>query len=654
MKKLLIALLALVMVAGCSSTPATNTPATDGGNGTVTSGDYTYVYTADLASMDYVVTQNATDHELNANFVDGLLENDNKGNYVPALAESWEANEDSTVWTFHIRKGVQWVTNTGEVYDEVKAQDFVTGLRHAAEFNSQTIGLVQTSIKNLDAYINGQVAWDEVGVKALDDYTLEYTLEAPESYFDTKTTYSILFPINQEFLESKGEGCKLGAADVNNCKFGDASAYDSILYNGGYILVSNVAKSEQKLIKNENYWDADHVYIKNVTRVYDDGSDPATTVTGFENAGYSEAVLLVTSDNFDATLEKYKDNAWNGIQNTYTFGMNFNFNRTNYDHTSKNDAQKADTYKALQNTNFRLALKYGMDRISYMAQAMRKDIAAMALRNMECPYNFVLTSDGKPYGDLVTANSTTATDLSEGTDPFYNPEKAMELMKKAEAELTGVTFPIVLDLMVSQEGKTGIAQASSLKQSIESSLPGYVEINVVLVDDDTYMRSSYTATGPQDCDWDISTSTGWGADYMDPKTYLNIWSIKSGDVIETTMGIAKADNPDYNDPANQAAIKAVGLDKYQELLDAADAIVSDNDARYEAYAKAEAYMIDNALAFPIQNQTRAVNYKLSRFNPFERSYSMAGISGYKFKNVVIQDAPITVAEYEAAKAAWMK
>ncbi|MEG0734536.1 peptide ABC transporter substrate-binding protein [Anaerorhabdus sp.] len=654
MKKLLIALLALVMVAGCSSKPTPSTPDNGGEDGAITSADYTYVFATDMQSMDYVVTQNAGDHEINANLVDGLLENDNKGNYVPALAEDWSANEDSTVWTFNIRPGVQWVTSTGEVYDELKAQDFVTGLRHAAEFNSQTIGLVQTSIKNLDAYINGQVAWEEVGVKALDDYTLEYTLEAPESYFDTKTTYSILFPINQEFLEAQGEGCKLGAADVNTCSFGNAASYDSILYNGGYILTSNVSKSEQKLVKNENYWDAEHVYIQNVTRVYDDGSDPASTVNGFENSGYSEAALLVTSDNFDATLDKYKDYAYNGLQNTYTFGMNFNFNRTNYNHTSKTtDKEKQDAYNALQNTDFRLAMKFGMDRVSYMAQAMRKDIAAMALRNMECPYNFVLTSEGKPYGDLVAANTTTTDNLTEGADPFYNPEKAMEYMKKAEAELD-VTFPIKLDMLVQQNEKTLVAQASSLKQSIEASLPGYVEINVILADEDTVSRSSYTAVGPEDTDWDISTSTGWGADYMDPKTYLNIWSIKSGDVIETTMGIAKADNPSYDDAANQAAIKAVGLDKYQEMLDAADAIVNDNDARYEAYAKAEAFLIDNALAFPIQTQTRAVNYHLAKFNPFERSYSMAGISVYKFKNLVVGEEAITLADYTAAREAWMK
>lgn len=649
MKKLLIAVLALVMVAGCGSKPASGSPAAS-----VASGDYTYIFTTDLASLDYVVTENATDHEINANLVDGLLENDNKGNYIPALAESWSSNDDSTVWTFNLRKGVQWVTNSGEQYDELKAADFVTGLHHAADFNSQTIGLVQTSIKNLDAYINGQVAWEEVGVKALDDYTVEYTLEGPESYFDTKTTYSILYPINQEFLESKGEGCKLGAPDVNNCKFGDASAYDSILYNGGYILVSNIAKSEQKLVKNDNYWDAEHVYIQNVTRVFDDGSDPAAPVTGFENSGYSEAALLVTADSFNATLEKYKDNAFNGLQNTYTFGMSFNFNRTNYTHTTKDDAQKADTYKALQNTNFRLALKHGLDRTAYMAQAIREDVAALAIRNMECPYNFVLTSNGTPYGDLVAANTKTSSDLSEGVDVFFNAEKAMDYMKKAEAELEGVSFPIVIDMMVQQESKTLVAQASSLKQSIETSLPGYVTINLVLVDKDTYTRSSYTAVGPQDLDWDISTSTGWGADYIDPKTYLNIWSIRIGDVIENTMGIAKADNEDFNDPMNQAAIKAVGLDVYQGLLDEADAIVDDDDARYEAYAKAEAYMIDNALSFPIQTQTKAVNFRISRFNPFERSYSSAGISVYKFKNLVIQENPITLEEYNAAKAAWLK
>jgi len=655
MKKNLSLLLALLLVAGCASGGSTAA----GGSGTSTTGgttseDAVYVFTSDLKTTDYLISQNASDHEINSNLVDGLLENDSKGKYIADLAETWEHNDDSTVWTFHIRKGVNWVTNTGEVYAEVKAQDWVSGLQHAADFQSETISLVKGSIVGLADYMDGKATWDQVGVKATDDYTLVYTLAAPEPYFDTKTTYSILFPVNQEFLESKGTGCKLGSPDPNNCHFGDASKFDSILYNGGYILTSNVSKSEQKLTKNENYWDAEHVYIQNVTRVYDDGSDPNSTITGFENNNFYQGMLMASGDNFAQYMETYKANAFSGMQNTYTFGVNWNLNRINYTHTTKTEAQQADTRAALLNTNFRLALKFGFDRVSYMAAYLDKSIAAKAIRNEECPYKFVQTSTGEAYGSLVTKASTLGKSTEEGQDPYYDPKTAMDYMNKAmtelKAEKADISFPIILDLMVDQTDKSRSAQASSMKQSIEASLGGNVEINLVYVDVDTYEGSSYLAEGPKDCDWDISTSTGWGADYSDPKTYLNIFSINNGDVIRTSMGLEyEADG----DAQNNAAIEKSGMKQYQALLDAADAITDDLDKRYEAYAKAEAYLLDNALFVPVQTQGGAVNYRVSRVVPFTRSYAIAGISSYKFKNMIIQKDPITADEYEKAYKAWL-
>ena len=270
MKKLLLTVMALLMsvsMVACSSNSGTGTT-TSTEEGATTDGGYTgpteYVEATsrEVQTMDYVITALATDHELNANFVDGLLENDKYGTFVGAIAESWESNEDATVWTFHIRPGVQWVTSTGDVYDEVKAEDFVTGLRHGAEFDSGTAWLLQGVVKGYLEYMTAGDFSDEafanVGVEATDDYTLVYTLEAPTPYFYTMTTYSVLYPVNREFLESKGTGCALGAPDKENCAFGTASA-DSILYNGAYIMSVFDAKSQTVLTKNENYWDAEHV-----------------------------------------------------------------------------------------------------------------------------------------------------------------------------------------------------------------------------------------------------------------------------------------------------------------------------------------------------------------------------------------------------------
>ena len=146
-----------------------------------------------------------------------MIEHDAYGNLVGAVASHLESNEDATIWTFKLKEGIKWYTDEGSVYDEVRAHDFVAGLWHAADFQSQTLYLVKDVIKNLEAYVNGELTFDEVGVKAIDDYTLQYELNSPTPYFPSMTTYSILLPVNQSFLESKGSGCRLGSPDLSNC-----------------------------------------------------------------------------------------------------------------------------------------------------------------------------------------------------------------------------------------------------------------------------------------------------------------------------------------------------------------------------------------------------------------------------------------------------
>lgn len=659
MKKILCASLAALLVAGCSGAKT--------GNET-TSEDAYYVFSTDVQTLDWHMSQRATDAEITANCVDALTETNSYNNYVGALAESWEANEEKTEWTFHLRDA-NWVTNTGEVYAPVTADDFVAGLQHLADFDGPTLWIAGSFVEGLADYADGKTTdFSTVGVEAVDEKTVKYTLTSPTPFFNTIVANNAFWPVNRDFLESKGDGCKLGDPDTSNCGYGAPTDPSSILYNGAYIIDELVSKSSQKLHKNEAYWDAEHVYVNKISRVYNDGSDPAATVKGFEQAEnpYYMATLLTTAPDFQKYLEQYKDYAYTGIQNAYSFGMNFNLNRVNYENSNKTAAQFADSKAALLNSSFRRALKFALDRVSYMATAVDPSIAEKALRTIECPWDFVTTSDGRAYGELVQAASEDPTvDLSEGQDSIYNPEKAQAELAKAKTELN-VSWPIILDILVDEADPSNISQASSLEQSIEASLGvENVDIQIHPVDDDTYTGSSYTSNGPQDACWDISTSTGWGYDYVDPKSYLSIFSPVNGDVIRNSMGLnyygenqfdgieltgpnGEAVSSDEANKANDAAIEASGLLKFQEMIDEAYAINDDLDKRYEAEAKAEAYLLDNALYVNIQTQTRAVNWTLSRIKPFTNKY----LNYSKMKGVIIQKDPVTAEEYQAAYEQW--
>lgn len=659
MKKILCASLAALLVAGCSGAKT--------GNET-TSEDAYYVFSTDVQTLDWHMSQRATDAEITANCVDALTETNSYNNYVGALAESWEANEEKTEWTFHLRDA-NWVTNTGEVYAPVTADDFVAGLQHLADFDGPTLWIAGSFVEGLADYADGKTTdFSTVGVETVDEKTVKYTLTAPTPFFNTIVANNAFWPVNRDFLESKGDGCKLGDPDTSNCGYGAPTDPSSILYNGAYIIDELVSKSSQKLHKNEAYWDAEHVYVNKISRVYNDGSDPAATVKGFEQAEnpFYMATLLTTAPDFAKYLEQYKDYAYTGIQNAYSFGMNFNLNRVNYENSNKTAAQFADSKAALLNSSFRRALKFALDRVSYMATAVDPSIAEKALRTIECPWDFVTTSDGRAYGELVQAASEDPTvDLSEGQDSIYNPEKAQAELAKAKTELN-VSWPIILDILVDEADPSNISQASSLEQSIEASLGvENVDIQIHPVDDDTYTGSSYTSNGPQDACWDISTSTGWGYDYVDPKSYLSIFSPVNGDVIRNSMGLnyygenqfdgieltgpnGEAVSSDEANKANDAAIEASGLLKFQEMIDEAYAINDDLDKRYEAEAKAEAYLLDNALYVNIQTQTRAVNWTLSRIKPFTNKY----LNYSKMKGVIIQKDPVTAEEYQAAYEQW--
>ncbi|MGT2715116.1 peptide ABC transporter substrate-binding protein [Streptococcus respiraculi] len=611
-----------------------------GGSSSSSENTYSYVYTTDPDTLDYTISNRASTSEVVSNLVDGLLENDQYGNLVPSLAEDWTVSKDGLTYTYKLRKDAKWFTSEGEEYADVKAQDFVTGLKHAIDSKSEALYIVEDSIKGLKDYAEGKTKdFGSVGVKAVDDYTVEYTLNAPESYWNSKTTMGILFPVNEEFLKSKGSD------------FGSAKA-DSILSNGPFLLKSWVAKSSMEYAKNPNYYDKDNVHIDTVKLSFFDGSDLESLARNFKDGAYSGAALFPTTTSYPAIEKEFKDNIYVSQQNATSYYLNYNLDRKSYKYTSKkDDAQKAATNEAILNKNFRQAIKFALDKTSMGAQMNGEKLANATLRNTLVPPSFVSIGN-KTYGEVVSENLVSYgtewadVNLADATNAYYSPTKAKEKIAKAKAELEakGVQFPIHLDILVVETDKSDVARKSSIKQSIEASLgTENVVIDLQNASEDDVQNATYFATTAAQKDYDLVIS-GWGPDYQDPSTYLDILNTENGGMLQN-IGLEPG--------VENAKIQAVGLDKYTNMLKEADK-EQDVKARYEKYAEAEAWLQDSALIIPTVSQ--GGRPQLSKVVPFSSPVSDVGTKGdvtvFKYKKV--QKDVVTVKDYEAAREKWLK
>ncbi|WP_053092708.1 peptide ABC transporter substrate-binding protein [Streptococcus oralis] len=602
---------------------------------------FSYVYAMDPSSLDYSVTSKSSTSDVIANVVDGLLENDKYGNLIPSLAEDWSVSKDGLTYTYKLRKGVKWYTSDGEEYAEVKAKDFVTGLKHAADGKSDGLSLIQDSIKGLAEYVNGESNdFSTVGVKAVDDYTVEYTLNKPESFWNSKVTTATMLPVNEEFLNSKGSD------------YG-APTPSGILYNGPYFLKSLTSKSVIEYEKNPNYWDKDNVKIDNIKLTFYDGSDQESLIRSFTQGAYTTARLFPTSSNFESTKQEYGDKIVYSPQEATSYYLTVNVNRQSYNKTAKTDeAQKTSTKEALLNKNFRQALNFALDRHSYTAQLNGEEGANKIIRNSLVPHDYVQVGE-KTFGELAQAELVSYGDqwkdvaLTDGKDTIYSPEKAKAAFAKAKEELQakGVTFPIHLDIPVEQTDVIAVQQTNSLKQSIESSLgTENVIVDVLQMTDNEKMSITSQAKVPSQKDYDLN-GTGWGPDYQDPATYLNILDAKKGSALKH-LGITRGKDPEV--------IAQVGLDEYKKLLDDAAAETSDLNKRYEKYAKAQAWVSDSSLLIPVASSGGSPT--VSRTVPFTKAYSQVGIKGdpFVFKGLELQNDVVTAKEYEEAFKKWQQ
>ena len=637
--KVLLATSALLLSAGVLVACSGGKSGSSGGQ------TYSYVYTQDPDTLDYSISNKKSTSEFTGNAVDGLLEVDKYGNLIPSLAKDWTVSKDGLTYTYKLRKGVKWMTSEGEEYGgEVKAQDFVTGLKHAADKKSQAIYLVQKSVKGLDDYVSGKTSdFSTVGVKAIDDYTVQYTLSQPESFWNSKTTMGILMPVNEEFLKSKGDD------------YGQGTSPSSILYCGPYLIKSITSKSSAILEKNPTYWDAENVKISKVKLTYYDGQDSESLIRGFDNGDYTVARVFPNGSNYKSVEKKHKDDIVFTDQGSSTYNLSFNIDRQAYEITKKTtDAQKTSTKKAILNKDFRQAIMFAFNRKAYVAQANGEAAANKVIRNTFTPPNFVQI-DGKQFGDAVEKDLEAYGDewkgvsVADGKDTLYNPTKAKEEFAKAKADLQaqGVEFPIHLDLPTSSTFTEGIKQAQSFKQSVESTLGAEnIVIDLNMVSEDDLQRVTYFAENASQQDWDLNNNLGWGPDYTDPSSYIDITSGKSGENANSYFG--------FDAGTDNAAAKAAGFDEYDQLIEDAQKENTDVNKRYEKYAAAQAWLTDSALLIPIHSD--GASPVVRKTVPYSAAFAWTGHKGqtFNYKYLEVQDKVVTAKDYDKAREQWKK
>lgn len=609
----------------------------------------------DITTLDYVYNNKSSNGDYVNNFVEGLLTQDNHGKLVPGMASEWSCNDDASEWYFTIRDDAVWSTSAGEEYDAVTAEDFVTGLKHAVDSKSETLGLVADLIVGLREYSNGTGKWEDVGIKA-DGNQLTYTLTGPCGYFDGMTTYTILWPINAEFLESKGSD--FGAVEP-----------DSILYNGCYILSSLVPAQEVRFDANPNYYDAKNVFVQHVVVTYSDGKDPAQNFNMFVNGEVTSTTVNQSLPEVVAkAAELYPDNQYKSMTTATSYWGAFNWDRQMYalyndpsvSTTSKTDAQKADAKAAILNADFRRAVYAAYSAHAVEAITLGEEHADGVIRNTLVPYTFQTTSDGRTYGSIVEKYAAELVadyegiDLNDGHDAWYNPELAKTFAERAKEELGDSVseWPIHIDVPVYAASENQKNMQLAMKKSIEDAIGDYAVIDLQFLEGNSsvYYSSFYNMPTGEENSIDLVFGAGWGPDYGDPLTYLHCFDVHDGDMLNYSgINIESQGQSDEQ----KAVLETLGLNEVQEIVDQATAATGDE--RIELFAKAEAMLLTNGILRPYS--TSGANISISKVKPFTVGYGLYGQAAYNqvpyFKYMQLLDEPVTTAEYEAAKEAWM-
>ena len=539
-------------------------------------GEYSTVYSGEVTTMNYLVTGTTAEQTPAANIVETLVEYDNLGILKPALARYWTVSPDGLTYTFYLRPGAWWYTWDGKPYAETTAQDFVDAAKYVLTNSnaSRTADIMYGVVKGAEDYFKGTTTdFATVGVKALDKYTLQYTLKAPTPYFMSALTYVCFFPANGKFLAETGT------------RFG--TDHKNLLSNGAYILSNHEPQNIREFVKNQNYWDKDRVFVTKLTYRYNrEASQLAPEL--FIRGEISSATIPTSI--LDAWLQDpaRKELVRPSTLSTYTFWYAFNF-----DPKFAAEYEPANWAKAVQSLNFRKAVYHGLDRVSAMLTVDPYN-PERQLHNTITPVGFASVG-GLDYTQLPALANIS------NRNPF-NRTLALDVRNKAQVELraAGVTFPIKVMMPYNTGSTDWTNRVQVVEQQLENLLgKGFIDIIPV----------GYAATGFLDATRRPGNyalqEVNWGPDYADPQTYTDPFA-----------------------PVNTYSKIALANTNYHTLLDAAKSELLDVSKRYELFAKAEAVLIEQALVVPWR--TGGGGYVASNFHPFSSKYAPYGTSTLKF------------------------
>lgn len=619
-------LAAAMALGGCSSAGSSGESAESDSTGAeqeaITDLVLAKVATSELATFNLLSSETSADTQYLTNIWDGLLEVDNYGELAPCIAEDWGSEDGGLTWTFNLRDNVTWVDVDGNEKAQCNAQDFLTGLEWilnyhkndsantsmpmemidgAEEYYEYTKNLTQEEAYALDAG-EDSVFRQMVQVEAPDDYTLVYHCITEKPYFDTVAAYSCLYPLAQGLVDELGVD---GIKSMNN---------ENMWYNGCYTMTSYIQGNEKVFTKNPAYWDTDCTLFDTVTIKMVESNDVAYQLY---QAGEIDEVSLTESNVMTISNDEsnpYHDQMVEWPADFRSYQFHFNYDKRNEDGTPDTNWNTA-----IANEAFRLSWYYGLDLTDFYSRTN-------AINPLSCENNFysmpglLYTSDGTDYTELVRQDLGLPEENGE-TMVRLDADLAAQYKQQAIDELTalGVTFPVSIDYYIAGSNQASLDSANVLAQCFSDSLgDDYVKLNIK-----TYISSATQEV--YDPKLQSINISGWGADYGDPQNYLG-QETYGNDTAYYTRTLSNV-NDLVEDETNQALLDA--YKEYTSLVEAADAIHENLDDRYEAFAEAEAYLIQHALTIPNYYN---VGWMLTKINPYSKMKAMFGIQNNKMKN----------------------